>query len=109
MCGCVFLEFISIQKMVAGELELLQQRKQLLQNQVQTLAREQQHLANQLARNGVHQVENSAKQLKLAQAVQMVAANVLATKGLNDVNIQFRIAFGCYIQMDDGSHSTKSN
>lgn len=56
---------------------------------MQTLAREQQHLANQLARSGAHQVENLAKKLKITQAVQTMAANVLAAKGLNDVNIQF--------------------
>lgn len=72
---------------------MLHQRRQLLENQVQTLAREQQHLANQLARSGAHQVENSAKQLKLAQAVQTVAANVLAAKGLNDVNIKLLYRF----------------
>lgn len=54
---------------------------------MQTIAREQQHLANQLARNGVYQVENSAKQLQITQTVQMLAANVLASKGLSDVNI----------------------
>lgn len=53
---------------------------------MQTISREQQHLANQLARNGVHQVENSAKQLQITQTVQTLAANVMASKGLNDVN-----------------------
>lgn len=70
-----------------GELDSLQQRKSLLENQVQTVSREQQHLANQLARNGVHQVENSAKQLQIAQTVQTLAANAFASKGLNDVNM----------------------
>lgn len=53
---------------------------------MQNAAREQQNLANQLARNGVYQVENSAKQLQFAQMMQSVAANVLSSKGLNDVN-----------------------
>lgn len=53
---------------------------------MQNAAREQQNLANQLARNGAHQVENSAKQLQFAQMMQSVAANVLSSKGLNDVN-----------------------
>lgn len=53
---------------------------------MQNAAREQQNLANQLARNGAYQVENSAKQLQFAQMMQSVAANVLSSKGLNDVN-----------------------
>lgn len=79
--------FFSNWKFAVGELENLQQRKNFLENQVQTISREQQHLANQLVRNGVHQVENSAKQLQIAQTVQTLAASVLASKGLNDVSI----------------------
>lgn len=76
-------------KLAAGELESLQQKKQLLENQVQSATVEQQLFANQLTRNGVHQVENSAKQLQIAQVVQTLAANVLASKGLNEVNRTF--------------------
>lgn len=65
---------------------------------MQSVAHEQQHLVNQLVRNGVHQVENSAKQLQIAQVLQTVAANVLATKGLNDVNI-FRLKFETVLQL----------
>lgn len=54
---------------------------------MQAAAQEQQHLLNQLIRSSVHQVENSAKQLQIAQVLQTIAANVLASKGLNDVNI----------------------
>ncbi|XP_055325055.1 uncharacterized protein LOC129579223 [Sitodiplosis mosellana] len=84
----VLLIFLSLQsyQFAVGEVENLQQRRSLLENQVQTVSREQQHLANQLARNGVYQVENSAKQLQIAQTVQTLTANVLASKGLNDLN-----------------------
>lgn len=59
-----------------------------MENQVQTVARDQQHLANQLIRNGVYQVESSAKQLQITQTVQTLAANAMASKGINDVNIK---------------------
>lgn len=49
--------------------------------------REQQYLVNQLIRNGVHQVESSAKQLQASQSIQTAVSNALAAKGLNDVNI----------------------
>lgn len=81
------MDFSKNWKLAAGELESLQQKKQLLENQVQSVAVEQQHLANQLTRNGVHQVENSAKQLQIAQVVQTLVATVLASKGLTEVNI----------------------
>lgn len=85
--NCLFFgEFCINFKLAAGELDNLQQRKALLENQVQTIAQEQQHLANQLTRSSVHQVENSAKQLQIAQVLQTISANVLASKGLNDVN-----------------------
>lgn len=60
----------------------------MLENQVQGAVKIQQNLANQLARTGIRQVENSVKQLQFAQLVQSVAANVFESKGLNDVNKQ---------------------
>lgn len=66
----------------------LQQRERVLENQVQGAVKIQQNLANQLARTGIRQVENSVKQLQFAQLVQSVAANVFESKGLNDVNKQ---------------------
>lgn len=92
VCVFFFILFLFVNwKYAASDLENLHQRKSLLEKQVQAAAQEQQHLLNQLIRSSVHQVENSAKQLQIAQVLQTIAANVLASKGLNDVNIlQFR-------------------
>lgn len=83
---CVFFLSLPDRKLAAGDFGDLQQRSRLLENQVKVLAREQHSLANQLIRNGVHQVEKSAKQVRIAQTVQTLAANALASKGLDDVN-----------------------
>lgn len=55
---------------------------------MQGAVKTQTNIANQLARTGIRQVENSVKQLQFAQLVQSVAANVFESKGLNDVNKQ---------------------
>lgn len=73
--------------MKSSELDELPRRTHMLENQVQRDARDQQYLAQKLIRNGVFEVEKSARQLQFAQMSQNIAANMLSAKGLVDVNI----------------------
>lgn len=66
----------------------LQQRQKLLENQIQAEERALQSVANGLVRTGAFQVKNAANQLNIGKTMQTVAANMLTTNGLNDVNRQ---------------------
>lgn len=72
---------------VHGDLDAgLQQRQKILENQIQAADRALKSTANKLARMGAFQLENAANQLNIAKSMETVAANVLTTNGLNDVN-----------------------
>lgn len=64
----------------------LQQRQKLLENQIQAADRALKSVADKSVRMGVFGVQTAANQLQIAKSMQTVAANVLTTNGLNDVN-----------------------
>lgn len=70
-----------------GDLDAgLQQRQRMIENQILAADRALKSTANKLSRMGTFQVENAVNQLKIAKSMETVAANVLTTNGLNDVN-----------------------
>lgn len=87
MC-CVFrLHFVSQKVIVHGDLDAgLQQRQKMLENQIQAADRALKSTAEKSARMGAFQLQTAANQLQMAKSMQTVAANVLTTNGLNDVN-----------------------
>lgn len=79
---------LSLQKVIVhGDLDAgLQQRQKLLENQIQAADREFKSSAEKSVRLGAFQLQTAVNQLQTAKSMQTVAANVLSTNGLNDVN-----------------------
>lgn len=86
----LYFSFVSciIQKVIvhADSDAGLSLRQKMLENQIQAAERSLQSVANNLVRTGVFQVKNAANQLDIAKTMETVAANILTTNGLNDVN-----------------------
>lgn len=79
--------FFAKKVFVLGDLDAgLQQRQRLLENQIQAADRALKSAADKAVRMGAFQVQTAVNQLQMAKSMQTVAANVLTTNGLNDVN-----------------------
>lgn len=82
------LHFVFLQKVVVhGDLDTgLQQRQKLLENQIQAADRALKSSADKSVRMGAFQLQAALNQLQIAKSMETVAANLLTTNGLNDVN-----------------------
>lgn len=80
---------------VHGELDAgLQQRQKLLEDQIQAADRAIKSTADRSVRMSAFQLQTGVNQLQLAKTMQTIAANVLTTSGLNDVNRRY-MSFDC--------------
>lgn len=64
----------------------LLQKSSSLERQLQFEGQKLQNLANGLARKNVFQVGAANRQTQITQAMESVAGNIFAMKGLSDVN-----------------------
>lgn len=87
MCILFIHVFFFKKTIVYGDFDAgLQLRQKMLENQIQAADRDLKSMANKLGRVSAFQVETAVNQLKIAKSMQTVAANMLSTNGLNDVN-----------------------